>query len=77
MRDTRAANLGAIRHEMARKVEDVLARRTRMLFLNTAAAIESAELVACMIANELGHSEHWAKQKARAFRSPAQSQLLT
>ena len=44
----------AIRHEMARTVEDILARRTRALFLNAQAAIEMAPRVAELLRHELG-----------------------
>lgn len=33
----------AVRYEMARTVDDVLARRVRLLFLDARAAIQSAE----------------------------------
>ena len=41
-----ASGMVAARHEMARSVEDVLARRTRALFLNARAAMEMAPAVA-------------------------------
>ena len=44
----------AARAEMARTVEDVLARHTRALFLNADAAIAMAEPVAKLLAAELG-----------------------
>ena len=46
--------LQAVREEMARTVEDVLARRTRALFLDARAAIAMAPEVAALIARELG-----------------------
>jgi glycerol-3-phosphate dehydrogenase len=42
-----------VRHEMARTVEDVLARRTRALFLNARAAEAMAPEVARLMAGEL------------------------
>ncbi len=47
----------AARTEMARTVEDVLARRTRALFLNAKAAIRMAPRVAKTLARELGKDE--------------------
>jgi len=44
----------AVRHEMARTVDDVLARRTRARFLDAAAARESTPRAAALIARELG-----------------------
>ena len=45
----------AVRFEMARSVEDVLARRCRVLFLDAAEAARLAEPVAAIVAEELGH----------------------
>jgi glycerol-3-phosphate dehydrogenase len=61
----------AVRQEMARTVEDVLARRTRALFLNARAAIEAAEGLAACVAKELGRDEHWAQAQVAAFRALA------
>jgi glycerol-3-phosphate dehydrogenase len=44
----------AVRHEMARTVEDVLARRCRLLFLDAAEAARQAEAVAAIVSDELG-----------------------
>jgi glycerol-3-phosphate dehydrogenase len=44
----------AVRFEAARKVEDVLARRHRVLFLDAAVAHELADEVATLITDELG-----------------------
>ena len=44
----------AVRHEMARTVEDVLARRSRLLFLDAARAEALARPVAALLAEELG-----------------------
>lgn len=61
----------AARHEMARTVEDVLARRTRALFLNARAALEAAPAVAEVLARELGRSEAWKNSDLEAFRTVA------
>ncbi len=45
----------AARYEMARRVEDVLARRSRLLFLDAAEAARQADGVAALLADELGH----------------------
>ena len=49
----KAEVIWAARHEMARSVEDVLARRTRALFLNARAALAMAPAVADLMALEL------------------------
>jgi glycerol-3-phosphate dehydrogenase len=61
----------AARHEMARTVEDVLARRTRALFLNARASIEAAPEAARLLANELGRSEEWQQEQISQFRALA------
>src|SRR5947207_9966013 len=53
----KAEVIWAVRREMARTVEDVLARRTRALFLNARAAMEIASAVAELMAPELGWDE--------------------
>jgi glycerol-3-phosphate dehydrogenase len=62
----------AAREEMARTVEDVLARHTRALFLNAAAAIAMAEPVAKLLAAELGYDEAWAAAQVKEFTELAQ-----
>jgi glycerol-3-phosphate dehydrogenase len=46
----------AARYEMARSVADVLARRSRLLFLDAAEAARQADAVAAILAEELGHA---------------------
>ena len=62
----------AARYEMARTVEDVLARRTRALFLDARAAMEAAPLVADVLARELGRSLEWRDKDLQAFFDVAQ-----
>ncbi len=57
----------AARTEMARSVEDVLARRTRALFLNARAAMAMAEPVARLLAAELGRDEAWVAAQVMEF----------
>jgi glycerol-3-phosphate dehydrogenase len=59
------------RHELARTVEDVLARRTRALLLDARAAQESAPHVAALLAMELGRSHQWCQDQVKAFCSLA------
>ena len=65
------------RHEMARTVEDVLARRTRALLLNARAAIEAAPAVARLLAAELGHDEAWEQAQVAAFTALARGYVFT
>ena len=57
----------AVRQEMARTLDDVLARRTRALFLNARAALEMAPTVADLMATELGRDYAWQKSQIREF----------
>jgi len=56
----------AARYEMARNVEDVLARRCRLLFLDAAEAGRHADAVADILAQELGHEVDASGFKALA-----------
>jgi glycerol-3-phosphate dehydrogenase len=67
----RAEVVWAARHEMARTVEDVLARRTRALLLDAAAAAEAAPEVAQILASELHHDESWQTRQTEEFRTLA------
>jgi glycerol-3-phosphate dehydrogenase len=68
--------LGAVRKEMARTVEDVLARRTRTLFLDARASLEAAPQVATIMAGELGRDEQWEADQVRRFRELASGYLV-
>ena len=61
----------AVRHEMARTVEDVLARRTRALFLNARAAIEMSHRVAELMAKELDRDDAWKREQIEEFHQVA------
>lgn len=65
----------AARHEMARTVEDVLARRTRVLFLNARAAMTMAPTVARLLARELGRDEVWQQRQIEEFDQVARGYL--
>ena len=61
----------AAREEMARSVEDVLARRTRALFLNSKAAVRMAPRVAALLAQELAHDKAWQLDQLEQFNKVA------
>ncbi len=65
----------AARYEAARSVHDVLARRTRALFLDARASIEAAPLVATLLATELGRSQDWEKQQLDEYVTIAERYL--
>jgi glycerol-3-phosphate dehydrogenase len=66
----------AVREEMARTVDDVLARRTRALFLNARAAASMAPAVARLMSRELGRDEAWQQRQIREFGEIAASFLV-
>jgi len=62
----------AVRHEMAMTVEDVLARRSRLLFLDAAEAQRQAGAVAAILADELGSGFDTAASQASFEKLAAQ-----
>jgi glycerol-3-phosphate dehydrogenase len=64
------------RAEMARTVEDILARRTRALFLNARAAIEMAPRVAELMAKELERDDAWRSEQTNSFQELAKGYLI-
>jgi glycerol-3-phosphate dehydrogenase len=65
----------AVRFEWARSVEDVLARRTRALFLDAKACREIAPLVARLMAAELGRDPAWEARQIESFDAAATKHL--
>lgn len=65
----------AVTHEMAMTIEDILARRSRMLFVDARAAIASAEPVARKMAELLGMDAEWCKDQVRSFQEMAEPYL--
>lgn len=63
----------AVRREMARTVEDVLARRTRALFLDARESIRIAPEVALLMAKELNKNNDWIEKQVTAFESVAKN----
>ncbi|HZX58505.1 MAG TPA: glycerol-3-phosphate dehydrogenase/oxidase [Mucilaginibacter sp.] len=66
----------AVRYEMARTVEDVLARRVRLLFLDARAAMEAAPLTAKLMASELKKDAQWQEEQVASFQKLAEGYLL-
>jgi glycerol-3-phosphate dehydrogenase len=67
----KAEVLWHVRHEMARTVEDVLARRTRALLLDAKAALEAGPTVAGIMAREMGRDEAWQRRTVEEFEGVA------
>lgn len=73
---TTAQVIWSIKHEMAITIEDVLARRIRLLFLDANAALASAPLVASIMAAELNKNEEWVKYELDHFGALAQRYMI-
>ncbi|HEX8675782.1 MAG TPA: glycerol-3-phosphate dehydrogenase C-terminal domain-containing protein, partial [Segetibacter sp.] len=65
----------AVRNEMARTVEDILARRLRILFLDAHAAIRAAPRVAELMQMELNYDENWKNNQLIQFNKVAANYL--
>ncbi len=72
----RAEVVWSVRTEMARTVEDFLARRSRALLLDTRASIEMAPEVARIMAAELNQDDAWQADQVAAYTGLAQEYLL-
>lgn len=73
---TQAEVVYAVTHQMAAQVEDVLARRIRLLFLDARVAMQVAPNVASIMAATLGKDETWVKEQVESFNSLAHQYLL-
>ncbi|MCC5928857.1 MAG: glycerol-3-phosphate dehydrogenase/oxidase [Cyclobacteriaceae bacterium] len=67
----KAEVIWAMRKEMARTVEDVLARRLRILFLDAEASLEMAPKVAWIMAKEWKKNENWVSAQIETFAKTA------
>ena len=72
---TEAEVVWAVRYEMARTIEDVLARRVRLLFLDALAAIEAAPRVVTILAENLGRDDTWKLKQLNDFIALANQYL--
>jgi glycerol-3-phosphate dehydrogenase len=73
---SKALVVHAVRHEMARTLEDVLSRRTRALLLDARAALRAGPAVAALMAKELGRDEAWVTAQVAAFTELAQRHYI-
>jgi glycerol-3-phosphate dehydrogenase len=74
---TKAEVIWMIRNEMAITVEDILARRIRLLFLDAKAAMEAAPVVANMMAKEMNKDDAWVQLQVAGFTALAKGYLIT
>ena len=63
------------RHEMAQTLEDILARRLRLLFLDARAAIKIAPKIAEIMAGEMKKDKNWIREEIEKFEKTARNYL--
>jgi len=73
---TVAEVIWAVREEMARTIEDVLARRVRMLYIDSKEAVAVAPKVAAIIASELGYDKAWEEKQVKSFTETASRYIV-
>lgn len=73
---TKAMVVWAARNEYAFRVEDVLARRLRLLFLDAKAAVKAAPAVAAILAKEHGRDAKWIEEELKDFSQLAENYQL-
>jgi len=72
----KAQVIWAVRNEMARTVEDFLARRTRCQLLDARESMKMAPQVAEIMATELGRDENWKKEQVANYISVTSNYIL-
>ncbi len=72
----KAEVIWAVREEMARTVEDFLARRIRLLLLDARQSIQAAPVVAQLIGEELDYRRRWQKEQVETFTALAKEYIL-
>ena len=74
---TKAEVVFCIKNEMAMTVEDILARRTRLLFLDATAAMQAAPVVAALFREYASKTEEWEHNQLQIFTDLAKGYLLS
>jgi glycerol-3-phosphate dehydrogenase len=72
---TRAEIVWICRNEMPVNIEDVLARRTRALFLNARASMDIAPEVAEIMAREAGYDKNWKEEQVKSYLKLAENYI--
>ena len=73
---TKAEVVFCIKNEMAITIEDVLARRIRLLFLDARAALQAAPVVAALFREYADKDEEWEQKQLQTFTALAKGYLL-
>ncbi len=66
----------AVRHEMARTVEDFLSRRTRALLLDAKASLKISSIVSDYMTKELGKNQSWKEEQIRNYKKIAKNYFI-
>ncbi len=74
---TKAGLVYAVKYEMAICIEDILARRMRLLFLDAKLAIALAPMVASIIAPYLQKDKNWEALEVKSFTELAGQYILS
>ncbi len=72
----KAEVIWAVREEMARTVEDFLARRCRWLLLDARSSIEAAPVVAKLMGEELNYRRRWQREQIQDYTELAKGYIL-
>ena len=72
---TKAEMIWICRNEMPLNLEDLLARRTRSLFLNALASLDIAPEAAGIMASEMGHDQNWIEEQVESYRNLVKNYL--
>ncbi len=73
---TKADVVFAVKHEMAMTIDDILARRNRLLFLDAKVAIRVAPIVASIMAKYLNKDKAWELEEVKKFTTIAKQYIL-
>lgn len=73
---TLAEVVWAVREEMAITLEDVLARRVRLLFVDAREAIAAAPKAAAIMARELAADQAWIDEQVKSFTDLAKNYIF-
>lgn len=73
---TKAMVLWAVKNEYARRIEDVLGRRFRLLFLDVRAALIAAPVVAEIMAKALYQEQSWIEKEVADFTELAKTYTI-
>ena len=73
---TKAQIVYCVKYEMAICIEDILARRMRLLFLDAKLAITLAPMVASIMASYLQKDKNWEAAEVKSFTKLADQYIL-